>query len=238
MTQSPPPPLQLDYDSAETDRIGRRPRWVWAIVITYCLFAGAIVLLPVWPLIFDREPGMIVSASATASVLTLCGLALVMTPVQARRRRPLTRTTVWIPIIAAGLLIVGLLLGATFALFELFAGEDANFPKGVFYGAGAVWLGWALVLWLITARQDPNVFASKLHRWLIGGSVAELLVAVPSHLICRKRSDCCAGMMTGTAICIGVAVMFVALGPSVMMLYYRRWREIRNPKSQIRNNFK
>ncbi len=226
MTQ-PQPPMQLEYGSvAPEDSPGRRPRWVWAIVIIYCLLAAGIVLLPLWPLIFDREPGLIASASVTASVLTLCGLALVMTPVQARRHRTLTRRTVWIPIVAAGLLVVGLLMGATFALFELFAGEDANFPTGIFFGAGGVWLGWAFVLWLMTARQDPHVFAGKLHRWLIGGSVAELLVAVPSHLICRRRSDCCAGMMTGTAICVGVVVMFVALGPSVVMLYYKRFKQL------------
>jgi hypothetical protein len=36
-------------------------------------------------------------------------------------------------------------------------------------------------------------------------------------------------MMTGTAICIGVAVMFVALGPSVVMLFYRRVKQISIP---------
>src|SRR4051812_39194782 len=115
MTQ-PQPPMQLDYDSAAPEHSpGGRPRWVWAIIIIYCLFAAAIVLLPLWAVIFDGDTGLIASASVTASVLTLCGLALVMTPVQARRHRQLTRRTVWLPIIAAGLLVVGLLLGATFA---------------------------------------------------------------------------------------------------------------------------
>jgi hypothetical protein len=68
----------------------------------------------------------------------------------------------------------------------------------------------------------------KLHRTLIVGSVMELLVAVPTHIIVRRRPECCAGIETGIAICVGVAVMFVAFGPSVFLLYYRRRKQIVN----------
>jgi hypothetical protein len=59
--------------------------------------------------------------------------------------------------------------------------------------------------------------------------VLELLIAVPTHIVVRRRDECCAGIATGVAICIGVAVMIVAFGPSVVLLYYRRWNQITPP---------
>jgi hypothetical protein len=56
--------------------------------------------------------------------------------------------------------------------------------------------------------------------------VLELLVAVPTHIVVRRRSDCCAGFATGLGICIGVVIMFVAFGPSILLLYYRRRKQI------------
>jgi hypothetical protein len=45
------------------------------------------------------------------------------------------------------------------------------------------------------------------------------------HLVVRRRSECCAGIMTGTAICVGALVAILALGPGVFFLYRRRWKE-------------
>src|SRR4051812_41880523 len=118
MTQ-PQPPMQLEYDSAAAaEPAGRRPRWVWAFVILYGALAGAIVLLPAWTLLFTQEPGMLVLASVTATILSLCGVGLVMTPVRGKLRRPITRRNVWIPIVATGCLMAGLVVGAGIALQE------------------------------------------------------------------------------------------------------------------------
>ena len=83
---------------------------------------------------------------------------------------------------------------------------------------------------VLSAECIPEVVANKLHRWLLAGSVLELLVAVPTHVVVRRREECCAGMATGLGICIGIGVMIVAFGPSVALLYYRRWKQI-TPKN-------
>jgi hypothetical protein len=78
----------------------------------------------------------------------------------------------------------------------------------------------------MTGWRDPTSVAATLHRWLLGGSVAELIVAVPTHIVVRQRGYCCAGIYTGTGIVFGVAVMIIAFGPSVGFLFYRRWKKI------------
>jgi hypothetical protein len=57
--------------------------------------------------------------------------------------------------------------------------------------------------------------------------VLELLVAVPMHVVVRRRNECCAGMQTGFAICVGAAMAIIALGPAVFVLYHRRWKNLR-----------
>ena len=35
-----------------------------------------------------------------------------------------------------------------------------------------------------------------------------------------------AGLETGVGICVGVTVMIIAFGPAVLLLYWKRWKQI------------
>jgi len=222
----PQSPLELGYESAEVAPPGRRPKWVWVVIVIYLLLVAAVVLLPLWAKLADpNEQGLLIAATISACAITLAGLGLVFTPVRLARRRPHTRRSIWIPLIASGFLMGGLVWGASLAIIEC-ANANGNWGIAAAIGAGVVWIAWAVVIFLMTGRSDPNWVASNLHRALFAGSVAELLVAVPCHIIVRRREECCAGILTGTGIAIGCVVMLLSLGPGVMWLYYRRWQKI------------
>ena len=236
----------LDYES-RAEPIGRRPRWVWTILGIYLLLAAAILLMPAWTVLLGADD-LLTAASITACVLTLCGMGLLFTPVQRARRRPVTRRSVWIPILSAGTLLSALFFAAGIAMDEYFTGDQTaaftsssddpnaarrtsledSWETGIFVATGATWLGWAVLFALLLRNGDPESLSMRINRSVLVGSVAELLIAVPLHIIVRKRSVCCAGYLTGTAIGIGAAVMIVAFGPSVFLLYRRRWQQIRN----------
>src|SRR5439155_23417717 len=96
-------------------------------------------------------------------------------------------------------------------------------------GAGlAGWAWWSIIFALIAFHRGPASIGMKLHRALIAGSVLELLIAVPTHVIVRRRPECCAGFGTGLGLCLGVGVMFVSFGPSVLLLFHRRRKQISN----------
>jgi hypothetical protein len=204
---------------------------VYAVAGLYALIVLGMALLPfIVPLASGDtiEPTVYLHSAAITTALVLCELALLFVPVRVVSRRPVTRRSLWIPLAASAVLAALLGFGATLALVEYSKLSDEA-AWIVFGAAGAVWLAWTFVFWSMSYHTSPDAVATKLHRWLLAGSVLELLVAVPTHLVVRRRSECCAGIGTGIGIGAGVLVMLLAFGPSVGFLYYRRWKQIRRP---------
>ena len=219
----------IPYESAvaaEEPR-GPRPLWVYAVVGVYVLLLAGLSLLPfVLPLLSGDS--FYPSLAATVTALVLCEVALLFVPVRVASRRPVTRRALWIPLLASGLLAALLGLGGSVALVEYLQAEE-GYMWVIPATAAAVWLAWTFVFWSLSYSDGPESVAAKLHRWLLAGSALELLIAVPTHVVVRRRPDCCAGIGTGLGICAGVIVMLLAFGPSVCFLYYRRWKQIRRP---------
>ena len=230
-----PAPL-LPYESAAKEAHSPRPWWVYVLVAIYLLILAAMFLLPALAasnMSADDRP-LVGLITAYACGLAICGLSLLVLPVRAVRRRPTSRRSIWFPIIGSGLAAALLVFGAGLAICELFRGENA-FLLAILSISLAVWIGWAIIFSLIAFRAGPERIGGKLHQLLIAGSVLELLIAVPSNVIVRRRSECCAGMETGVGICVGVSVMLIALGPSVLILYHKRRKQIL-PPSPLRRN--
>jgi hypothetical protein len=87
----------------------------------------------------------------------------------------------------------------------------------------ALWLIWAIVF--SAYFRSSGSLISQATSWLVRGSVLELLIAVPAHVIVRRRNDCSAPVATSFGIITGIAVMFLCFGPSVLLLYNKRMRE-------------
>jgi len=247
-------PAVISYRSVNPP--GRRRWWAYLILTVYLLLVGALLAIPVWTAISsDRQSATIFAAIVIS--LVLCGLALIMTPVRVIRRRPIERRSILVPIIASGFLLGGLVFGGGIALAELWApvrqvsyqvsapsngpGANSQFehdPKAstlwmVVASAITVWIAWSIVFSLMSRQGDPQSLGMKLHRMLLAGSLLELVIAVSAHIIVRRRTECCAGILTGMGICIGAAIALVSFGPTVLLLYQKRCEQIRiGPKGK------
>ena len=91
------------------------------------------------------------------------------------------------------------------------------------------WLAWLVIFRLFANRADPKSYIKRIVKWLMRGSILELLIAVPSHIIVRHKNVCCAQMTTAAGIAAGLAVMFFAFGPGLYYLYRER---IKSKKAQ------
>src|SRR5207244_5274886 len=84
------------------------------------------------------------------------------------------------------------------------------------------WSVWGWLFFRSARADDPNVLTKRATRWLLRGSILELLVAIPSHIVVRNRHDCCAPMGTFWGITTGLAVMLLCFGPGVFFLFAER----------------
>jgi len=91
----------LTYESRARDPSGPRKLWVFAVLGIYLLLASSFLTSPLWAgVLLDLDSHIIILAPLV-TVLTLCGLALLIVPVRNRRHRPFARRSIVIPIVAS-----------------------------------------------------------------------------------------------------------------------------------------
>jgi hypothetical protein len=93
------------------------------------------------------------------------------------------------------------------------------------------WTIWSVLFYLLYKNSGDPV--TRAVAWLFRGSVLELLVAVPSHVIVRRRHECSAPIVTGFGIASGIAIMLLSFGPSVLPLFKKRMEQYQD-KSNVR----
>ncbi len=84
----------------------------------------------------------------------------------------------------------------------------------------ALWVLWGIAFYLYF--RNSAQLTTRAVSWLLKGSVLELLIAVPCHVWVRRRGDCSAPIATSFGIVTGIALMLLAFGPSVLLLYKKR----------------
>jgi hypothetical protein len=93
------------------------------------------------------------------------------------------------------------------------------------------WVVWVVIVHNFTKSDDPDSLLKHSTRWLLRGSILELLIAVPSHIIVRRRGDCCAPVGTFWGSATGVSVMLLCFGPGVFFLFVERFERLK-PKEK------
>jgi hypothetical protein len=137
------------------------------------------------------------------------------------------RTRIVFSIVVAGLLLAVLTFAAVFSIAVASRGVEAvDWAWAVLIGALFVpWVIWSIAFYRYSRNTDDVV--SRAVTWLLRGSVLELLIAVPSHVIVRRRNDCCAPAVTAFGIASGIAIMLLSFGPSVLFLFKRRMESLK-----------
>ncbi|HAM70720.1 MAG TPA: hypothetical protein DCM86_03665 [Verrucomicrobiales bacterium] len=160
--------------------------------------------------------------------------ALLRVPVRVASKRPTTRGPVLVTILASGLMAGALVAAGIGSLYE-FATRLEGAPDWIgWVGLGIVllvWGAWSAVFARMTRTRDASDALSRQCRLLIRGSILELLVAVPTHVVARYRDYCCAGFMTFIGLTAGLSVMLFAFGPSIFFLFVERWKALHPVRS-------
>jgi hypothetical protein len=206
----------------------------WGVVIT-ALYAAVLICLivPTAVIIGNvrlREAYQEWSTWGFIAILVTCQATLLFLSVDTSQR-PRPRTN-----IVLAYTITAVLFSLLAICFILCLVAAINPDRGTIVDRmvlPAMWIGvagaWAIPFYLLWRKSDSAV--ARVTSWLLKGSVLELLVAVPSHVIVRRRTDCSAPVATGFGIYTGIAIMLLAFGPSVLLLYKKRMDQYANRKA-------
>ncbi|MDE3098070.1 MAG: hypothetical protein KGJ88_01220 [Verrucomicrobiota bacterium] len=185
------------------------------------------------------------------AVLVAGQALLLLLPLEIAERRFIPRRTLKIPCLVTGFLLANLLFaGLIDVLCAGFKEQGLNVfsylipfnpslenPKGLEIIVAAIvtllafWIVWTIVFRHFADSDDPDSLLKRSVRWLLAGSILELLVAVPSHVIVRRRGDCCAPAGTFWGIATGISIMLLCFGPGVFFLFAERFRRLQ-PKDK------
>jgi hypothetical protein len=193
---------------------------------------------------FYRERGYWV----WVGIMALGEALLLAVPVGVASRRLKPRRPLIVPVIVCSFLLANLFFSGLLSLlcvtlndrafdFIGFTGERlrVDAPAGTaildyLFGSlaviGLLWALWAVVFYFFARKDEPDALLKRITRWLLRGSVLELLVAVPSHIIARNRQGCCALFGTFWGIATGLAIMLLCFGPGVFFLFSERFRRL------------
>ncbi|HYK90446.1 MAG TPA: hypothetical protein VE398_16850 [Acidobacteriota bacterium] len=212
----------------------------WGIVITIAYILIVLGLLVPGATLIVKGQGSVLAPYKEWVIwipiaIVVIGQALLLfLSVDSSWRRLKPRSHILVSCFVTGAFLA-LLTGA--AIFSLGVGiwgdhfGDRFFDEGasVFLFWGALWVVWLVVFYLYF-RNSTDVI-TRATSWLLKGSVLELLIAVPSHVIVRRRDDCSAPVVTSFGIATGIAIMLLSFGPAVLLLYKKRLDEYANRAS-------
>ncbi len=200
-------------------------RWVLLTLLLYSLCLS-IVVVPLF-LAFSGDKGLLQFFFIWFfPVLLLVQGVLLLVPIAVIRERPVKRRNIVISAVIGAIPMAALALGFFGCIALMFWGEDT--VDNFLYSWPALviltffWLVWGSVFYRNSASTDPNAFTAYLTRWLLRGSILEIIVAIPSHIISRQREDCCAPPFTLLGIATGLAIALLSFGPGVFFLFAHR----------------
>jgi hypothetical protein len=219
-----------------------RKRWPIITVLLYALwvtavFTPAVLCVVLWfsdPDVLDLEEvydSILILYSEVwpfwifCAILIVSQMLLLIIPVRIVKQRPKPQRGLWLTAIAAGALFAIVVLGIIWSIAAAIFGDDSIdgiVPLLALIFLLVNWIVWSCIFRAYARNVDPRSYIRRLMKWLLRGTILELLVAVPSHIIVRHKDICCADCVTATGIATGLAVMLISFGPGISKAKNRR----------------
>jgi hypothetical protein len=158
-------------------------------------------------------------------ILLISQALLLFFSVDMSEKRLKPRAHILVSCAAAGILTALLTSAVIWSLGFAIGGEniwDKLFAKqrDILFFWGILWGLWGVVFYLYL--RNSSAVVNRLISWLLKGSILELLIVIPCHVIVRRRHDCSAPIASSFGIATGIAIMLLSFGPSVLFLYKKR----------------
>jgi len=140
--------------------------------------------------------------------------------------QPVRRRRIVAPVVISSVMMSILAVGIYLALREAtdVPWPDISKDNTLIFVLAVAWLAWGAVFLYIFAGAEKYKAARNLVAFLLSGSLLNLLVTVPSHIVVSRRPGCFVGLDTMVALVAGVCVMLWSFGPAILLLFLREYR--------------
>ena len=214
----------------------RHLRWIFLglyVVIVAGLFATACSRednLPQWICCGPFRLGADAFGTTVILLITLVSQALfVFCSGTINLCRPLRRRRLFLPVCISAFMMTVLVVAVFFSLHEVLK-IYIDISEDPLWGLWALivinWIGWGVAFFVTYGKEDRYTVARKLISSLLRGSLLELMIAIPAHIVASRRPGCFAGMWTSIGTSGGIMVMLWAFGPGIILLFLRdRYRK-------------
>jgi len=202
-------------------------RWALLTVLLYAVCVTGLTS-PLF-LLFSKGDVLAFFLVWFVPILVLIQAVLLLVPVGVAQERPVKRRSIVVSAVL-GAIPMAVMAGCFFlSVFLMVWGEKSeNTPQHYLNPIVVIpifWLAWGIIFYRSFSSGNPRSFVSILNGWLLRGSILELLVAIPSHIISRHRHECCAPPITLIAIATGLSIALMSFGPAVFFLFAKRIRD-------------
>ena len=221
-------------------------KWAFVTVLLYISLV-AIVFMPLvgWAAFYgEADASDILEVYTTCWFWLFCGIIMLIQalmllfPIKTAPETPKPQRLIWVPVVTAALLFSILVLGIVGSILMAIWGDDIlgdYFPWASFAFVICCWNAWLFVFYRFYRDIEAKTLFRRITTWLIRGSIVELLVAVPSHIIVRRRDECSAPGFTYFGIAAGLVIMALAFGPGLFFLFRERFEKMK-PRSKRKNH--
>jgi hypothetical protein len=206
----------------------RIPKWKWTLLGLYMALIIGLVGLDYTNTvqILDVFRGELFWSCFTIIVTFLTQVVLVFGQGTTDLCRPVRRRRIVAPVAIGAVMISVLVTGIYLALRKA---TDAPWPdisksNAIIFVLAVTWLAWGVVFFYIFKGAEKYKVARNLVGFLLSGSLLNLLVTVPSHIVVSRKPGCFVGIDTLVALVAGVCVMLWSFGPAILLLFLREYR--------------
>ena len=202
-------------------------RWVLLTLLLY-LLCLSVLTVPLFLLFHGKDTLSDLFAfyyTWFVPILVLVQGVLLLVPIDVIHERPIKRRNIVLSAVIGSIPLAALTLGFFGSIILMVWKEDAlmGTDSWLFLPFIAVsWLVWGLVFYKCYSSKDQKALTSTIISWFLRGSILELLVVIPSHVISRHRHECCGPPLTLLGIATGLSIALMSFGPGLLFLFAQR----------------
>lgn len=201
-------------------------RWVlpglYVVLVVGLLGMAYSGRLPGWIPPLEALEGKLFWTFIVLAITVVSQAVFILVPGTIDLCRPVRRRRLAAPVLIAALMMALLVAALTLCIVELAELSEPDWFAYVFWAIiGSSWITWSIVFFKKYRDTVRYKALKNLVSTVIAGSLLELLVAIPSHIIVSRRPGCLVGLGTACGIGTGIVVMLWAFGPGVILLFLR-----------------